>query len=156
MYRQVGAIALNENGLAWRGVLVRHLIMPNNVAQTRRVLEELAAISPHMAVSLMAQYFPTNRANKIPEIARGITREEYEDAVAALEELGLGAGYVQEFSDDFGSGKDFCVPDWRDPRWATPAAITRGSAASLRTDCESCYAPAATCAIIRPRKRGLI
>lgn len=127
MYRQVGAIALDENGLAWRGVLVRHLIMPNNVAKTRRALEELAAISPHMAVSLMAQYFPTNRANKIPEIARGITREEYEDAVAALEELGLSAGYVQEFSDDFGSGKDFCVPDWRDPRWATPAAVANGT-----------------------------
>lgn len=124
MFRQVGAIALDDHGLAWRGVLVRHLIMPNNVANTRRVLAELAAISPHMAVSLMAQYFPTNRAGRFPEIARGISREEYEDAVRALEDLGLSEGYVQEFSDDFGSGRDFCVPDWRDPKWATPAAIT--------------------------------
>ncbi len=124
MYRQVGAIATDDTGIAWRGVLVRHLIMPNDVAKTRRVLEELAAISPHMAVSLMAQYFPTNRAGRFPEIARGITLGEYKAAVSALEELGLSAGYVQEFSEDFGSGKDFCVPDWRDPKWATPAAIS--------------------------------
>ena len=122
MFRQVGSIAINEGGLATHGLLVRHLIMPNDVGKTRRVLEELAAISPHMAVSLMAQYFPSNRAGKIPEIARGITRQEYADAVQCMHELGLGRGYLQEFSEDFGSGRDFCLPDWRDPRWATPAA----------------------------------
>ncbi|MCC6575035.1 MAG: radical SAM protein [Planctomycetes bacterium] len=122
MYRQVGNIKIGEDGLAYRGVLVRHLIMPNNVGGTRRVLEELAAISPFMSVSLMAQYYPTNKAARIPEISRGISRAEYEDAVACMGKLGLDAGYVQELSPAFGSGEDFCVPDWRDPKWATPAA----------------------------------
>ncbi|HET7091027.1 MAG TPA: radical SAM protein [Anaerolineae bacterium] len=92
MHRQVGELKLDEQGLAKRGVLVRHLVMPGHIAGTREIMEFLAReVSPHTYVNIMAQYYPAGRvtAEKFPEINRHITGKEYAQAVAVAREAGL-------------------------------------------------------------------
>ncbi len=92
MHRQVGELKMDEHGLARRGVLVRHLVMPGGVAGTREIMEFLAdEVSPHTYVNIMAQYRPAGKvsAEKFPEINRGITRQEYAEAVSAAQAAGL-------------------------------------------------------------------
>lgn len=92
MYRQVGDLKLDENGLARRGVLVRHLVMPRNVAGTREVMKFLAReVSVHTYINLMNQYAPAARVSqeKLPEINRSITGQEYADAIAFARKAGL-------------------------------------------------------------------
>jgi putative pyruvate formate lyase activating enzyme len=92
MYRQVGDLKLDENGIARRGVLVRHLVMPRNVAGTREVMKFLAReISLHTYLNLMDQYAPAAKVSheKFPEINRSITGQEYTDALAFARKAGL-------------------------------------------------------------------
>lgn len=92
MHRQVGELRMDEHGLAKRGVLVRHLVMPGGIAGTREVMRFLAnEISPHTYVNIMAQYYPAGKvsAERYPEINRGITPREYAGALAAAREAGL-------------------------------------------------------------------
>ena len=97
MYRQVGNLVLDENGIAQRGLIVRHLILPNDVAETEECLRFLAnEISPEISVSLMAQYYPTNKSDRVPLLDRKIRVSEYEKAVSYLEKFGLKNGWVQE------------------------------------------------------------
>jgi putative pyruvate formate lyase activating enzyme len=88
MQRQVGDLVLDEEGLAKRGLLVRHLVMPGGVAGTREVMRFLAReISKNVYVNLMDQYYPAFKTDRYPEIHRRITEEEYLEAYqAALEE----------------------------------------------------------------------
>jgi len=89
MHRQVGDLVV-RNGLAVRGLLVRHLVLPHDLAGTERVLRFIRdEISPDTYVNLMAQYYPTHRAWEYPEIARRITSEEYKRALALAQSLGL-------------------------------------------------------------------
>jgi len=90
MHRQVGDLVVDEHGIAQRGLLVRHLVLPEDIAGTESVLEFLAEeVSPNTYVNLMDQYRPCYRAEEYPEIDRGITREEYEAALAAAERHGI-------------------------------------------------------------------
>jgi putative pyruvate formate lyase activating enzyme len=92
MHRQVGELKMDEHGLAKRGVLVRHLVMPGEVADTREIMNFLASeVSPHTYVNVMAQYYPAGRVSneKFPEINRRITRQEYADAIADAQKAGL-------------------------------------------------------------------
>jgi len=90
MHRQVGDLVLDEDGVALRGLLVRHLVLPEDIAGTERVLEFLAEeISPDTYINLMDQYHPCYRADEYPEINRTITGAEYADALAAAKRLGL-------------------------------------------------------------------
>ncbi|HXF85542.1 MAG TPA: radical SAM protein [Anaerolineales bacterium] len=92
MHRQVGELKMDEHGLAKRGVLVRHLVMPGAIAGTRAIMEFLAReVSPHTYVNIMAQYYPAGKVSneKYPEINRRITSQEYADALAAAREAGL-------------------------------------------------------------------
>ncbi len=89
MHRQVGDLVI-EDGLAVRGLLVRHLVLPGGLSGTREVLEFLAReISTETYVNLMDQYRPCGDAWKYPPLDRGLTREEYQEALAAAEEVGL-------------------------------------------------------------------
>ena len=98
MFRQVGELTVDETGAACQGVLVRHLVLPANQSQSGEVLGILAReVSPSIAVSLMAQYYPTHRAREFPLIARGLWQEEYLLAETKLEELGLTEGWVQSW-----------------------------------------------------------
>ncbi|MGC8722544.1 MAG: radical SAM protein [Acidobacteriota bacterium] len=98
MWRQVGPLELDEEGQAVRGLLVRHLVLPNGLSQTREVLRFLASLGPEVAVSLMAQYSPQGRAFDHPLLARPLQMGEYARAVEALEESGITDGYVQELT----------------------------------------------------------
>ncbi len=92
MHRQVGELKLDEHGLAQRGVLVRHLVMPENAAGTGSVMEFLAhGLSADTYVNLMAQYRPSGRVNDrlFNEINRCITREEYGRAMKIARAAGL-------------------------------------------------------------------
>lgn len=92
MHRQVGELKVDEHGLAKRGVLVRHLVMPGGIGGTREIMEFLAReVSPHTYVNIMAQYYPAGKVSKdkYPEINRGISRQEYRDAIVAAQEAGL-------------------------------------------------------------------
>ncbi len=90
MHRQVGDLVLDENGIAVRGLLVRHLVLPANIAGTDRVLEFLAGeISPNTYLNLMDQYRPCYRASGYPEIERPLAAEEYAAALDAAAAFGL-------------------------------------------------------------------
>ncbi len=90
MHRQVGDLVVDEDGVAVRGLMVRHLIMPDNLAGTDRFLQFVAErLSASTYVNLMAQYRPENRAREYPELAHRITREEYLQARAWAREAGL-------------------------------------------------------------------
>ncbi len=97
MFRQVGNLVLDENGIAKKGLLVRHLIMPNSIGgleKTGAFIQE--NLGKDTSVSLMAQYFPANRALKKVSINRPISMDEYESAMETLFSLELFEGYIQE------------------------------------------------------------
>jgi len=90
MHRQVGDLVLDERGIALRGLLVRHLVLPGGLAGTETVLQFLAGdISPHTYLNLMDQYRPAYRAGQHPPLDRPISRAEYQAAVAMAEAAGL-------------------------------------------------------------------
>ncbi|MGD0273932.1 MAG: radical SAM protein [Gaiellaceae bacterium] len=99
MQRQVGALVKDERGVARRGLLIRHLVMPGLIEETEQILRWIAAeLGPDSYVNVMAQYHPAGRVarGEYGEIARPLTGEEYERALALAGELGLrldGAGF---------------------------------------------------------------
>ena len=97
MYRQVGELEVDELGVAQRGLIVRHLILPNGLAGIEDSLAWLAGeLSPTVTVSLMSQYSPLHRAKRIPLLARTISVSEHATVLKLLDELGLENGWVQE------------------------------------------------------------
>ncbi len=90
MHRQVGDLVLDERGLARRGLLVRHLVMPSGLAGTREIMRFLAReVSSNTYVNIMAQYFPAGEAHRYPEISRPLLPQEYWEAVRIAREEGL-------------------------------------------------------------------
>ncbi len=90
MHRQAGDLTLDENGIALRGILLRHLVMPGGVAGTRDIMRFIAKeISPNTYVNIMDQYRPYGHAYKYPPLDRGITHDEYEEALRAAREEGI-------------------------------------------------------------------
>ena len=90
MHRQVGDLQIDERGLATRGLLVRHLVLPGNLAGTAEIVRFLAdEISPNTYLNLMDQYRPAYKAHLYPELNRPITREEYAAAVRLAHQAGL-------------------------------------------------------------------
>jgi putative pyruvate formate lyase activating enzyme len=88
MHRQVGDLQVDRFGVAQRGLIIRHLVMPDNIARTDKVLQFIATeISPNSYVNVMEQYRPTFRANLHPEINRRITRSEYFSALRLAQSL---------------------------------------------------------------------
>ena len=98
---QVGAISLDEDGIARKGMLIRHLVLPEGLSGTG---ESLKFIADHMGpgawVSLMNQYFPAHKGLHTPPLQRKVTREEYEDALQVLADLNLENGFVQDACED--------------------------------------------------------
>ncbi|MCJ7625292.1 MAG: radical SAM protein, partial [Anaerolineaceae bacterium] len=90
MHRQVGDLQIDEDGLAIRGLLIRHLILPAGLAGTAQIVRVLAEeISTHTYLNLMAQYRPSYQAHQYPELGRAITRDEYKEAVDMVHQAGL-------------------------------------------------------------------
>lgn len=97
MYRQVGNLVLDDDGLAKRGLIIRHLILTGGISGTEGIMKFLAKeISKDVYISLMSQYFPAYRAKEFKEINRRITVEEYEEAYRIMRKYGLENGWVQE------------------------------------------------------------
>jgi len=97
MYRQVGGLIVDESGLAQKGLIVRHLVLPNRLAGSGESLTWLVnEVSPAVTVSIMSQYFPAHRASQIPLLARTISVAEYSEVIKLVDELGLENGWVQE------------------------------------------------------------
>ncbi|HUV57008.1 MAG TPA: radical SAM protein [Dehalococcoidales bacterium] len=97
MYRQVGELVVDEFGVAQRGVIVRHLILPNGLAGSKESLGWLAReVSPRVTVSIMSQYHPMHRANQFPLLARPVSLAEYEEVRRVMEGVGLENGWIQE------------------------------------------------------------
>jgi len=102
MYRQVGdELVFGDDGLLQRGLIVRLLVLPNDIGGVRESLEWIKdELSPHVAVSLMAQYYPTHQAARSKRhilLSRRITETEWLRALTALDELGMAEGWTQEF-----------------------------------------------------------
>jgi putative pyruvate formate lyase activating enzyme len=101
MYRQTGDELVYEDGLLKRGLVIRLLVLPNDIGSLRESLQWIRDdLSPRVAVSLMAQYYPTNVAGTNPRyvlLSRRITESEWMKATAALEEFGIEEGWMQEY-----------------------------------------------------------
>ena len=108
MYRQVGDLVVDESGVAQRGLIVRHLILPNGLAGSEESLTWLVReVSPTVTVSIMSQYMPMHRASLIPELSRKITTDEHEAVLKLITDLGIENGWVQEM----GAAEEY-LPDF--------------------------------------------
>jgi putative pyruvate formate lyase activating enzyme len=97
MFRQVGNLMLDEDGIATRGLIVRHLVLPNGLSGTEGVMKFLAEeISKDVYISLMSQYFPAYKAHEFSKLSRRITSEEYEEAYHIMQKYGLENGWIQD------------------------------------------------------------
>lgn len=109
MYNQVGAPNLDENGMIKKGLIIRHLILPNHIQNSKNVLKWINDnMDKNVFVSVMAQYFPTHMAKEFPEINRKLTKDEYKEIENYLYSLELDNGYIQEL----GEHEEEYVPDF--------------------------------------------
>jgi putative pyruvate formate lyase activating enzyme len=108
MFRQVGNLTCDGQGIAQKGVLVRHLVLPGDLAGSEESLAFLASLSPKMYVSLMAQYTPQYKAKCLPPLDRRISRTEYETVLDQAWALGLDRCFIQKLE-----GSEGLVPDFR-------------------------------------------
>lgn len=101
MFRQVGGLKINKNGIAEKGLIVRLLILPGNISGTIDTLHFLKnELSQDIHISVMSQYHPTHKAEHFPELARRITEKEYRTVVDEVEKLGFQNGWIQGYSTD--------------------------------------------------------
>lgn len=97
MYNQVGKIELDERGIIKKGVIVRHLILPNHMQNTKNILKWLKENMPNdIYISIMAQYFPTYKAKEDALLNRKLTKKEYKIIESYVYSLDIKNGYMQE------------------------------------------------------------
>lgn len=109
MYRQVGVPVLDEKGVMKKGLMIRHLILPNEVENSKKILSWIKEnMDNNVYISIMAQYFPTYKAKEIEKLSRKITQEEYNEVEEYLYNLDLENGYIQEL----GEHEEEYVPKW--------------------------------------------
>ena len=110
MYRQVGQATFNEKGIIQKGVIIRHLILPNHLQNTKHILKWIKENLGDIYVSIMAQYFPTYKAKGDSLIGRKLTKKEYKEIENFLYTLDLKNGYMQEL----GEHEEEYVPNWEE------------------------------------------
>lgn len=109
MVRQVGVPKINKNGIIQKGVIIRHLVLPNNIENSKKVLKWIKENLPEeIYISIMAQYFPTYKAKDNNELNRKLTKDEWSEIENYIEELNIKNGYVQEL----GEHEEEYVPKW--------------------------------------------
>jgi putative pyruvate formate lyase activating enzyme len=112
MQRQVGDLIVDENDIAQRGLIIRHLILPNGVAGSKASLTWLVReVSPKVAVSIMSQYYPAHRARRYKELNRKILPEEYQEVVKLVDKLGIENGWMQGMESSESYLPDFAADD---------------------------------------------
>ena len=109
MINQVGVPKFDENGIIKKGVIIRHLVLPNSIQNSKKVLKWIASNLPkEVYISVMAQYFPTYRAKEIEKLNRKLNKEEWQEIENYIEALNIENGYVQEL----GEHEEEYVPKW--------------------------------------------
>jgi putative pyruvate formate lyase activating enzyme len=107
MYRQKGAaLKIDNHGLARNGIIIRHLVLPGHVENSKGVLRAIAEIDPNIHISLMSQYYPPSQL-PIPELNRPLYNNEYETIIREMETLGLENGWIQELESSENYRPDF-------------------------------------------------
>lgn len=113
MHRQVGSELIFEDNLLKRGLLIRHLILPNDIAGSYDTLKFISELDKKINLSIMSQYYPVHKALEIDLLSRNIRGQEYEKVLDFLEELNLENGFCQEFESESYYRPDFsdrCSP----------------------------------------------
>lgn len=109
MISQVGSPQFDDRGILKKGVIIRHMVLPNNVLNSKMVLNKIAKNYKGKAlISVMAQYFPSGDANKYPEINRKVSKKEFLEVEEYLYSIGLENGYIQELDEH----EEEYVPDF--------------------------------------------
>jgi len=112
MYEQVGGELVYESGVVVRGLIIRHLVLPNGLAETEEVFKFVSReLDPKIHISVMSQYYPANRSSRNILIDRKISRQEYDRVLELLDKYGLENGWVQEMESN-----DFYRPYFKDDR----------------------------------------
>lgn len=109
MQKQVGGPKLNENGIIQKGLIIRHLVLPNNIENSEKILRWIKSnINEEVYISIMAQYFPSYKAKQMNDINRKLSEEEYAKIEDLVYELDIKNGYMQ----DLGEHEEEYVPDF--------------------------------------------
>lgn len=109
MYNQVGSPKLDENELIKKGLIIRHLVLPNYIENSKKVLKWIDSnIDKKVYISIMAQYFPTGKAKEYKELSRKLTGEEYDEIEQYLYSLNIENGYMQDLEEH----EEEYVPDF--------------------------------------------
>lgn len=109
MQKQVGGPKLNENGIIQKGLIIRHLVLPNNIENSEKILRWIKSnINEEVYISIMAQYFPSYKAKQMNDINRKLSEEEYAKIEDLVYELDIKNGYMQEL----GEHEEEYVPDF--------------------------------------------
>ncbi|MFA6528347.1 MAG: radical SAM protein [Candidatus Gracilibacteria bacterium] len=107
MIRQVGNLQIDLEGVARRGVVVRHLVLPGNLENSLEAIRKLAEIDMELHVSLMNQYFPMHKAKNFPEVNRVLTKDEFDQVFKFLLKKGFQNGWVQDEE-----SREVLIPDF--------------------------------------------
>ena len=98
MHRQVGDLKVDERGIAKRGLLIRHLVLPDDIAKSENILKFIAKeISKNSYVNIMSQYYPSGEAFKFPELNRPVSEKEFLKVIQIAKKLGLTRGFIPPF-----------------------------------------------------------
>ena len=109
MYNKVGTAKFDEEGIIKKGVIIRHLVLPNHIQNSKNILKWIKENMPEdVYVSVMAQYFPTYKAKEDAYINRKLTKKEYKEIENYLYTLNIENGYIQEL----GEHEEEYVPNW--------------------------------------------
>ena len=104
MLRQVGHLQVDDNGIAVRGLIIRHLVLPDGRAGSLETIPWIAEnLGQETHIALMSQYFPAHKASGMAGMNRPVNHEEYDAAVEALEMAGLDNGWVQDLDEERGA-----------------------------------------------------
>ena len=109
MYKQVGKIQFDDKGIIKKGVIIRHLVLPNHIENSRKVLKWINDNMPKdVMISVMNQYFPTYKAKNINDLSRKLTRREQSNIEKYLYSLDLKTGFIK----DLEKNEEKYVPNW--------------------------------------------
>ncbi len=107
MYAQVGSGLIIENGVLKRGLIIRHLVLPNDLAGSYDILKFISELDKNITISVMSQFNPLHKSKKYDLLSRTITSTEYHKVLDWMEKFGLENGYIQEFD-----SKEYYIPDF--------------------------------------------
>ncbi len=110
MLAQVGMLQTDKDGIARRGLLVRHLVLPGHLTNSRECLHLLKDLAPDITLSIMSQYTPCHQTHEFPEINRPLNAAEYDEIISYALDLGLKHAFIQEMSSQGSSMPDFDRP----------------------------------------------